>query len=184
MTRKIIAFGASTSTQSINKQLATSAAKLISDAEIEILDLNDYELPLYSEDKEKALGEPALARAFFNKIGEADALIISFAEHNGSYTAAYKNVFDWASRIDTKVYQGKPVLALATSPGKGGAANVLAQAVKSFPYFGAEVIGDLSVAEFYDNFDSEKGKLRNPDLAKLLSALVGKLERFIDTEQT
>ena len=77
---KILAFAASSSSNSINKKLVTYAASLIEDAEIEILDINDYEMPLFSEDREKELGQPDAATRFFNKIGAADALIISFAE--------------------------------------------------------------------------------------------------------
>ena len=51
--KKIIAFGASSSKQSINKQLATYAANQFENTSIEILDLNDYEMPIFSIDKEK-----------------------------------------------------------------------------------------------------------------------------------
>ncbi|MEE4329860.1 MAG: NAD(P)H-dependent oxidoreductase, partial [Wenzhouxiangella sp.] len=118
---KIIAFAATSSRNSINKQLVTYAAGLLDTAEVEILDINDYEMPLFSEDREKELGQPDAAKRFFAKIGSADALLIAFAEHNGSYTAAYKNLYDWTSRIDPRVYQGKPMVILATSPGPGGA---------------------------------------------------------------
>ena len=47
MTKKIIAFGASSSKQSINKQLATFAANQFQNASVEILDLNDYEMPVF-----------------------------------------------------------------------------------------------------------------------------------------
>ena len=73
---KILAFGASSSATSINKQLVTYAAGLLDDVDVEILDLNDYELPLFSEDKEKEIGQPQAAKDFFAKIGESDALII------------------------------------------------------------------------------------------------------------
>lgn len=53
---KVIAFAASSSKESINKQLVTYAANLIENAEVEVLDLNDYELPLFSVDKEKRIG--------------------------------------------------------------------------------------------------------------------------------
>ncbi len=172
---KVLALAASSSSTSINKQLATYAAGLVANAEVEVLDLNDFEMPIFSEDKEKELGHPELAKRFFQKIGEADAIVISYAEHNGSYAAAFKNVFDWASRIDMKVYQGKPVVMLATSPGPGGAATVLAAATGSAPYFAAEVKGSLSVPSFYDNFDMEKGELRNENLISQLKAIVAEL---------
>ena len=173
---KIIAFGASSSSKSINKQLATYAANLAAEVQanvnIEILDLNDFELPLFSQDKEIELGQPEAATAFFNKLGESDAIIISFAEHNGNYSAAYKNLFDWASRIDKKVYQNKPMLLLATSPGSGGAGSVLAVATGSAPYFDGQVKASLSVPNFFDNFDIENTKLTNDELhQQLLNAV-------------
>ena len=176
---KVIAFGASSSRKSINKQLAVHAADLIAknneNTDIEILDLNDFEMPLFSQDNEEALGQPTQAKTFFNKLGESDVIIISFAEHNGSYTAAYKNVFDWASRIDQKVFQNKPMLLLATSPGPGGAASVLAAAKGSAPYFSGDVKASLSIPSFYDNFDMENGKLNNEELQQQLSSAVADL---------
>lgn len=174
---KVLAFAASSSTESINKRLVTYAASLLEDAEVEVLDLNDYELPLFSVDKEAELGSPDLAGQFFNKIGESDALIISFAEHNGSYTAAYKNLFDWCSRIDQKVFQNKPMVLLSTSPGKGGAGSVLKAAVGSAPYFAGEVKASLSVPSFHENFDLESGRILNEEiktqLAEAVQALAG-----------
>jgi len=166
---KVLAFAGSNHSKSINKQLVTYAAKalqenFVEDADIEVLDLNDFEMPIYSQDREGDSGIPDAAHVLFNKIGTADALIISFAEHNGSYTAAYKNIFDWMSRINPKVYQKKPMVLLSTSPGPGGAGSVLAAAVNSAPYFEADVKGSLSIPSFYDNFDAENIKLINADL--------------------
>lgn len=172
---KLLTFAASSSAKSINKQLAMYAASQVtheSGVEIEVLDINDYEMPLFSEDKEAELGQPQHAKTFFNKLGEADGIIISFAEHNGSYTAAYKNLFDWTSRIDQKLFQNKPMVLLATSPGPGGAASVLAAATGSAPYFAGDVKASLSIPSFYDNFDMEKQQLTNPELLdQLQSAL-------------
>jgi chromate reductase len=169
---KLLAFAASTSKKSINKQLVTYAASLLTDATVDVLDLNDYELPLFSVDKEAELGKPALAQAFLDKIAASDAILISFAEHNGSYSAAYKNLFDWCSRVNGKVFQGKPMVMLSTSPGARGGASVLAAATGSAPFFGGEVKASLSVPTFYENFDVEKQELKNEELkAKLLAAL-------------
>ncbi len=176
---KVVAFGASNSRNSINKQLAAYAASLLaeqqSDIEVEVLDLNDFELPLFSQDKEQELGQPELAKRFFNILGESAAIIISFAEHNGSYTAAYKNIFDWASRINQKVFQEKPMLLLATSPGPGGASTVLSAATGSAPYFAGDVKASLSIPSFFDNFNSESGSLSNPELQQKLSTALANL---------
>ena len=161
---KIIAFAASNHKKSINKQLVEYAANLLSKVEVEVLDLNDYELPLYSQDKEQELGHPDLAKAFLAKIAASCGIIISFAEHNGSYSVAYKNIFDWCSRIEPKVFQNKPMVLFATSPGSLGGATVLAAAVKSAPYFDGIVKASLSIPCFYDNFDPEKQIIKHEEL--------------------
>ncbi|GAB2665622.1 NADPH-dependent FMN reductase [Vibrio panuliri] len=168
----IVAFGASTSSSSINRTLANYAAHLVPDAQVKLLDLNDYHVPIFSEDMEKQIGQSEGARAFLADISQADALIISFAEHNGAYTAAYKNLFDWASRIEREVFQQKPAVYLATSPGPGGASNVLAAASGSASYFGAQLKASLSVPSFYDNFDLATGKFSSSEMADKVRQVV------------
>jgi chromate reductase, NAD(P)H dehydrogenase (quinone) len=175
MTKKILAFGASSSKKSINKQLATYTANLFKDAKVELLDLNDFEMPIYSMDKEKEDGIPQLAHDFYAKIGAADLIIISFAEHNGAYSSAFKNIFDWMSRINGKTFQEKPVLLMATSPGARGGSSVLEIANKRFPFQGAIVKGSFSLPSFNDNFDAEIG-ITNEDLKKDLLKLVDSIE--------
>ncbi len=176
---KILAFAASNSKNSINKQLVSYAVGLIDFAEIEILDIHDYELPIYSPEREAEfdrLGKkPDAAESFYAAIGAADALLISFAEHNGSYTAAYKNLFDWTSRIESKVYQEKPIVMLATSPGPGGAKNVLSAASSSAPYFGGNLKGTLSVSSFNDAFDNEKQQFKDGAIVSELRLIINHL---------
>ena len=129
-------------------------------------------MPLFSVDRENELGQPPQAKSFHKIISETDVIVISFAEHNGSYSAAYKNLFDWTSRIDAKVFQNKSLLLLATSPGPGGAASVLNQAVTSAPYFLGNVKASLSVGSFFDNFDAQTNTLSNQELnQKLIDAI-------------
>ena len=174
-TMNIIAFAASNSSKSINKKLATYASTLLANASVEVIDLNDHELPLFSEDKESEMGKPDLAELFLKKIKNCDALIISFAEHNGTYSVAYKNLFDWCSRINPKVYQGKSMILLSTSPGPSGASTVLSSAVGSMPYFDGIVKGSFSLPSFYDNFDIENNKVSNPEICSQLKEVINKL---------
>lgn len=175
MSCKVVAFAASSSVNSINKQLVTFATGLLNDAQVEILDLNDYEMPLFSVDRESELGHPELAQKFFALIGDCDGIIISLAEHNGNYSAAYKNLFDWASRIDPKVFQNKPVVLLATSPGGRGGKGVLEIALNSMPRYAADIKASLSVPGFYDVFDSEQAGITDPALLEQLSETVNRL---------
>jgi len=173
---KVIAFGASTSKESINKLMASYAANLIDGAQVELLDLNDFQVPLFSQDKEAEIGQPQQAKDFLAKLESADAIVISFAEHNGSYTAAYKSLFDWCSRINQKVFQQKPAIFLSTSPGPGGAASVLASAVNSAPFFGADVKGNLSIPSFYENFAVENHELIDQNIKMQLIDILGKFK--------
>ena len=170
---KYLGFAASNSSQSINRALVSHALDvLVADvdatAEVELLDINDYEMPIYSFDREEAGGIPDLAHQFLAKIGEADALVISFAEHNGSYSAAFKNLFDWCSRIGRDVYQNKPMLVMSASPGPGAAARVLDIAVTAAPHFGGDVKASFSVGPYGEKFDAEAGALSDAELAQAL----------------
>ena len=165
----ILTFAATSSTQSINKKLLEYATRVLEtdlgdQVEFNNLDLNDLEMPIYSVDRETEGGVPQQAKDFFAAIGAADAIVISFAEHNGLYTAAYKNLFDWASRIDMRVYQDTPTVMLSTSVGGGGGANVLKTAVGSAGFFGNEVLASLAVPSFGENFDQETGTITDPEL--------------------
>ncbi|MEM9193301.1 MAG: NAD(P)H-dependent oxidoreductase [Myxococcota bacterium] len=171
----ILAFAATMHSQSINKQLVSYAARQIDFGTTEIVDLNDYELPLFTQDRQRAMGEPELAKAFLAKIAAADALLISFAEHNGSYTAAFKSLFDWCSRIENKVYQDKPMVVLATSPGNRGGKGVLDTVKNSAPFFGGDVRASVSVPRFHENFDTEAGELRDDALREALRKALGTL---------
>jgi len=172
---KVLAFGTSNSRNSINQKLARYAATQIDDADVTLLDVHNLEMPIYSEEREKESGIPAFAHDFYQAISEADAIVISFAEYNGSYTAAYKNLFDWASRIDMKVYQNKPMIMLATSPGAGGAQSVLAAAEGSAPFFAADVKGALSLPNFFNNFDVGKGEVTDETFNQQLNEIISTL---------
>jgi chromate reductase len=154
---KIISFGGSYSKNSINKKFAVYAASLFKDADIEILDLNDYPLPLFTIDHETESGHPQAAKYFLAKIEEADMLIISLAENNGSYSVGFKNLFDWVSRIKVKMFEGKKMLLLSTAPGPRGGLSVLEAAMARFPKHGAEIIGTFSLPKFAENFSEEDG---------------------------
>lgn len=169
---KIIAFGGSPSKNSINKKLATYAARLFENAEVEVLDLNDFQMPIFSVDLEKEIGHHPLAKVFLDKIATADILVVSLAENNGNYSAAFKNVFDWCTRINGKVFQGKPMLLMATSPGPKGGASVLGIAKNAFPFYGGNIKATFSLPSFDANFDVVNGKISNPELDKQLKEIV------------
>ena len=168
--KHIIAFAGSNSSDSINKQLATYASSLIKDIKVTILDLNDFELPIYSKDLEADKGIPENATRFLNYIKKSDGIVLSLAENNGAYSAVFKNLLDWMSRQEAKTFMDKPMLLMATSPGARGGASVLAMAQDRFPRHAANLIETFSLPSFNDNFSD--GKIINTELqSKLESAI-------------
>lgn len=186
---KILAFAASNSRNSINRALVEHAAarlqaEVLPEAEIQFLDLNDYEMPIYSIDREQESGIPAEARTFFDKIGGANAVLVSFAEHNGSVTAAWKNIFDWMSRIDMKLWQGKPLVMLAGTPGPRAGAGVLGSQKMIAPFFGADIRGTLGIGQWSEAWDSSLRALtRTEDIVALGNVLDGLASQPMVTEQ-
>ena len=174
MGRKILAFGGSSSRHSINKKLAVYAAGLFSEATVEVIDLNDFELPVFSVDKEGDM--PELVFQFAKKIDECDLIVLSLAEHNGSYSAAFKNIFDWTSRLpERKVFADKKMFLLATSPGARGGSSVLETATKRFPFNGGVVVSTFSLPSFHQNFKAGMG-ITNENLKNQLQEVIKKIE--------
>lgn len=163
---KVIGFAGSSSQQSINKALVAftldKVKKTDTSMTTELLDLNDYELPLFSVDREDE-GFPENVQRFLNKIQSADALIVSMAEHNGAYSAAAKNLIDWCSRKELGFFKEIPLLLMATSPGGYGGGNVLELAKKRFPKFKAAIVATYKLPSFDDNFDREKGIIQSEE---------------------
>jgi NAD(P)H-dependent FMN reductase len=154
---KILAFGASNSINSINKRLASYTAKMISPEESFIIDLNDFEMPIYSEDREKKDGIPEKAVKFKKLISESDGIVISLAEHNGNYTAAFKNIYDWISVVEKVVWNNKPLFLLAASEGSNGGNNVLQIAASRFSRQSNFEIPLFSLPNFSENFSDLEG---------------------------
>ncbi len=176
--KKVLAFAGSTSSTSMNKQLVSYTANQLKKVDSNVIDLNDFKVPVFSEDLEKEIAYPEGATKFNELLDNHDGFIISLAEHNGSYAAAFKNLFDWVSRKDREVFRNKPVLLMATSPGARGGATVLASALGTFPHMGANITGSLSFPKFYDNF--KEGVILNEEFIENLSKEITEFEKALN----
>ena len=175
--KKIVTLGGSSSSDSINKKLARYAGGQLKEFEVTDLDLRDYDLPLYSIDYEREHGFSEDLLRLENEITEAQGIILSLAEHNGAYTAAFKNAFDWLSRRESKVWRGKPMLLLSTSPGVRGGQSVLEIAKSRFPFNGGNIVASMSFPSFNENF--QNGEVTDPELKKELMARIEIFEENI-----
>jgi NAD(P)H-dependent FMN reductase len=162
---KILAFAGSNSKNSINKKLVLYAGNQLNNVNLQVLDLNDFNLPLYGIDYELKNGIPEEASNFLNLIKNSKGIILSLAEHNGAYSSAFKNIFDWMSRIDGKLWSNLPMLLMSASPGARGGASVMSLALTGFPHMGGHIIAKFSLPLFNKNFAD--GEIVDPELKKL-----------------
>ncbi|MEG9326521.1 NADPH-dependent FMN reductase [Salinimicrobium catena] len=157
---KILAFAGSNSPTSINHQLILNVSQRISEHEVEVLKMSEIEIPMFSIVREKE-GAPQVVKELYEKIRNSKALIISVNENNRMVSAYFKNIIDWLSRIERKFLQDKKILLMSTSPGRHGGAAALEYSKFIFTRFGSEVVESFSLPQFYENFDLEKGTIKN-----------------------
>ena len=132
---RILVFGGSLRAGSYNQKLATIAAAGATEAgaEVTLIALRDYRMPIFDEDLETEEGMPENAVKLKALFAENDGLIIASPEYNSGITAALKNAIDWVSRATSEdeaplsVLKGKTAAILAASPGGYGGARSLAQ---------------------------------------------------------
>lgn len=124
---KILAFSGSGRKDSWNQKLAVAAAGFAKSAgaEVTVVNLKDFGMPLYDGDWEAENGLPEGAQHFKQLLIEHDGLLISSPEYNSSLTPLLKNSIDWASRpsegeAPLAAFNGKVAGLMATSPGALG----------------------------------------------------------------
>jgi NAD(P)H-dependent FMN reductase len=183
----ILVFGGSLRAESFNQKLATIAAEAARDAgaEVTLISLRDFLMPLFDEDLEAAEGMPEAAQKLKALFASHTGLIIASPEYNSTITAALKNAIDWVSRATSpdegplSVLKGKSAAILSASPGGYGGARSLASLRPFLENIQISVLPDqVSIPKAHEAFDAD-GKLTDPaqDAAvrSLAAALVAKL---------
>src|SRR5260370_11921821 len=100
MMPRILAFAGSTRRESFNKKLVSIAAQSARDAgaEVTLIDLKDFPLPLFDQDLEAEQGMPENGKKLKKLFIDHDGLLIAAPEYNSSITAVLKNATGWLSR--------------------------------------------------------------------------------------
>ncbi|MCA8990319.1 MAG: NAD(P)H-dependent oxidoreductase, partial [Planctomycetaceae bacterium] len=167
---------------SVNKKLVAYAAEHARSlgAEVTLLDLADYPMPLYDGDLEDRDGIPAHAETLYALMKDHQGLLLACPEYNSSITPLLKNTIDWISRPRPGeprlgAYQGKVATLLAASPGALGGLRGLAAVRSILGNIGVIVLpGQHALTGAYDAFD-EAGDLQNESDAKRVQAAVAAL---------
>jgi len=186
MSTRILAFAGSARKDSLNKKLvnvAADSARAIG-AEVTLIDMRDYPIPLYDGDLEAEQGVPENARAIRKLMAEHQGLMIASPEYNGFVTPLLKNTLDWISRQDgdvdgRTVYRNKIGLVLAASPGAFGGMRSLVLIRQLLSNLGVTVLPDqLSIPRADQAFD-DTGKLVDAALQKRLDQMTGRLVKTL-----
>src|SRR5712671_1495442 len=124
MMPRILAFASSTRRESFNKKLVCIAVKGAREAgaEVTLIDLKDFPLPLFDQDLEAEQGMPENGKKLKKLFIDHDGLLISSPEYNSSITGVLKNSIDWVSRPapgepSLVAFRGKVATLMSASPG-------------------------------------------------------------------
>ncbi len=182
----ILALAGSARIDSFNKKLVRIAARgaEAAGASVTLIDLRDFELPVYDADLEAEKGLPPAAAELRSLLDRHHGLLISSPENNGSVSALLKNTIDWSTRseeaqADISKYQGKIAALLAASPGGLGGLRGLVHVRAILEMIGCMVIPDqLSVRSAHTAFD-DAGELTDERQAARALAIGASLTAFL-----
>lgn len=160
---KILAFAGSTRTASFNKKLVkiASAGAEQSGADVTIIDLKDFPMPLYDEDLERQEGLPSSVEKLKDLMLEHHGFLISSPEYNSSISGVLKNTIDWTSRPrdgepQLACFQDKIVGLMSASPGQLGGLRGLVHIRAILENMGMIVLpNQIAVSKAHDAFDAE-----------------------------
>ena len=158
---RILAFAGSARKDSLNKILASAAAAIAQQAgaQVTLIDLTSYDMPIYDGDLEQADGVPDNAH-----------LLISSPEYNSSISPLLKNVIDWVSRpvegeSPLECFKGKTAALIAASPGALGGLRGLVHVRAILGNIGVHVIPDQrAVSKAHEVFNDD-GTLKDEQAA-------------------
>lgn len=185
---KLLMFAGSARKASTNKQLATLAARTAEDAgaEVTLIDLADFDMPIYDGDIEADTGLPENAKRLKQLFVEHDGFFIASPEYNSSISAVLKNALDWISRPHTEnepgllAFQGKVAAIGSVAPGALGGLRGLVPLRMMLGNIGVTVVpAQVAVTDGFNAFD-EGGALVADMPAGMLKATVTQLVETTD----
>lgn len=178
---KLFLFAASLRRGSYNKKLIRIVRDLVhevhADHDVELCEFNEFPMPMYDADIESQYGVPEGVIKLAQKISEADAVIISSPEYNGSMPGTFKNAIDWVSRLNPVPFHRKQICLIGASPGNLGGVRGNIHARAPFHTLGSYVYPDyFGLSRAHEGF-TEKDQLKDPSQRDRLKKLI---ENFLD----
>jgi NAD(P)H-dependent FMN reductase len=185
---KILAFAGSFREHSYNKRVLNIAVEGArkAGAEVTVIDLRDYPMPIFDHDDYAKGFDPNAAR-FQDVLSEHDGLLIASPEYNGSIPGGMKNAIDWASRPSPKyeksvaVFKGKTAAIMTASQGSFGGLRSLAHMRGMLSIMFVNVLPvEIAVTFVQDKFDGDSGDMTDEKTKKILGDLGASLVKMLE----
>jgi len=188
---KILAFAGSTRTDSYNKRLVKIAANgaRAEGAEVTLIDLRDFLLPLLDGDLESRDGLPPNARKLKDLFLAHHGLLISSPEYNSSISGVLKNVIDWVSRpapgeAPLACFDGKVAAFISASPGALGGLRRLVHVRSILGNIKVLVLPDQVAVPKADEAFNPDGSLKDAKQQAAVEKLGAKLAQVVSKLQS
>lgn len=184
-TPKILAFSGSARRESVNKKFIAVGARAIESAggEVTLVDMADYDAPLYNGDLEAESGLPDAMKQFKALMKSHDGFLISSPEYNGFFPALIKNTFDWCTRAEEEGEDGmasttgKFVALMAASPGGLGGVRCIPRLRDCMAEYGITAVSGFATLPGAFQAFSDDGTL-NAERAQV--TVDGLAQRLVD----
>lgn len=170
---RILALSGSARKESLNRKLLAVAveAARAAGAEVTLLDLNEYEMPLYHGDLEDEKGMPEKAQKLVKLISEHAGLLIASPEYNAGLTPLLTNTIDWCTRADENPFIGKVAAIVSASPGQLGGIRSQQLARQLLTHLGSHVVPLTCILPHADKAFDAQGRLTDERHQKSVKAI-------------
>ncbi|MDH3361927.1 MAG: NAD(P)H-dependent oxidoreductase [Nitrosopumilus sp.] len=183
---KILAFAGSTRTDSFNKKLVKIAAAGAKEAgtDVTIIDLRDFQMPLYDEDLERQEGLPSNTRKLKELMASHDGFLIASPEYNSSISGVLKNTIDWTSRHSNgespmSCFKDKVAGLMSASPGGLGGLRGLVHVRAILENMGVLVIPEqIAISKAHEVFNSD-GFMNDPKQEQRIKSIGANLAKIL-----
>ena len=164
---KLLAFSGSARKDSYNQKLVTIAAREAeaAGAEVTLINLADYPMPLFNQDLEADEGPNEHVKAFKQLLIEHDGMLIASPEYNSAFTPLLKNAIDWASRAHSAdepplaAFRGKTAGLMSTAPGAIGGMRGLVFLRMLLGNIGVHILPQQHCIGFFSKAFNAEGEL-------------------------
>jgi chromate reductase len=176
---KILAIAGSYREHSYSKRvlaIAADGARAVG-AEVTVVDLRDFPIPIYDADMPNGGGFDENALRLQDMMAEHDGFLIASPEYNGSIPGGLKNAIDWVSRANHKytmnaTMKGKTAALITASPGQFGGLRCLTHLRGCFTIMGVHVLPmEIAVPFVGQKFEGDGKEMTDEKTKSILEGL-------------